>query len=109
MAYSDWIVKYDEAALGNFYHALYGNNIIKWCGAYDTAPVEKEIPVKLTPMIKRLLDSDSQTLYKAGYLNGDLELTEAGRNALQTIIFTQNKAELVKLAQEVLEEAKDKK
>ena len=59
---------------------------------------------KLNPMTKRLLDKDTQTLCKAGYINGDLELTENGRNALDTIIFTANKAELVKMAQEELDE-----
>ena len=61
---------------------------------------------KLKPMTKRLLDKDTQTLCKAGYINGDLELTENGRNALDTIIFTANKAELVKMAQEELDEEK---
>ena len=59
---------------------------------------------KLKPMTKRLLDKDTQTLCKAGYINGDLELTENGRNALNTILFTANKAELVKMAQEELDE-----
>ena len=61
---------------------------------------------KLKPMMKRLLDKDTRMLYKAGYINGDLELTENGRNALDTIIFTANKAELVKMAQEELDEEK---
>lgn len=61
---------------------------------------------KLNTMMKKLLDSDTQTLVKAGYINGDLELTTAGRDALNGIIFQQNKAALVALAQEALDEEK---
>lgn len=59
-------------------------------------------------MMKRLLDADTQTLVKAGYINGDLELTEAGKKALWAITFTLNKDALVKEAQEVLDAVKSK-
>lgn len=67
---------------------------------------KKSLIMKLTPMLKRLLDKKAQTLYKAEYINGDLELTEDGRSALNTILFEANKDELVKLAQEKLDEEK---
>lgn len=58
----------------------------------------------LNSMMKRILDKDAQTLYKAGYINGDLQLTEKGKNVLNSIIFEINKVELVKQAQEELDE-----
>jgi len=57
--------------------------------------------------MKRLLDEDTQTLVKAGYINGDLELTEAGKKALWAIIFTANKAALVTEATEAIADAKE--
>lgn len=57
-------------------------------------------------MMKRLLDADAQLLVKAGFINGDLDLTDAGRKALWALIFDANKTELVKEAQIVIDEAK---
>lgn len=61
---------------------------------------------KLNNMMKQLLDSDTQTLVKAGYINGDLELTPEGQSALQTILFAANKAALVTAGQAKLDEEK---
>jgi hypothetical protein len=78
----------------------------------DKQPTAKQnnavakIMYKVSSMMKRMLDADAQTLYKAGYINGDLELTDKGRTALNTIIFVANKSELVKMAQEELDEEK---
>ncbi len=60
---------------------------------------------KLSIMMKKLLDADTQTLVKAGYINGDLELTEQGEQALFATLFDANKAALVTLAQADLAEA----
>ena len=60
-------------------------------------------------MMKKLLDKDTQTLVKAGFINGDLDLTGAGQHALNTVLFIEKKAELVKLAEEVLAEAEKNK
>lgn len=57
-------------------------------------------------MMKKLLDADTRTLVKAGYLDGDLDFTHEGFNALKTILFMENKAELLKMAQEELDEEK---
>lgn len=59
-------------------------------------------------MMKRLLDADTQKLVKAGFINGDLDLTEAGKKVLWTIIFSANKAEFVKEAEAAIEDAKGK-
>ena len=53
----------------------------------------------LNTMMKKLLDSDTQALVKAGYINGDLELTAEGRDELMAISFDANKAALVAAAQ----------
>jgi hypothetical protein len=70
----------------------------------DIAPRKKPIMSRLNNMMKRLLDSDTQTLVKAGYINGDLELTDKGQEALDSVLFAANKAELVTLAQADLNE-----
>jgi hypothetical protein len=61
----------------------------------------------LNNFMKKMLDKDTQTLIKAEYINGDLLLTQKGKEALDSINFQANKAELVKLAQEDLDEEKD--
>ena len=50
-------------------------------------PNNKTIMQKLTPMLKRFLDKGAQTLYKADYINGDLELTDEGKSALNTVLY----------------------
>ena len=67
------------------------------------------IMTKLNSMMKRLLDASTKKLIKADYINGDLQLTEKGKEALNTIVFEQNKEELVKMAEEDLKEAKENK
>lgn len=64
---------------------------------------------KIGPLMKRLLDSDSQVLVKAGLVNGNLELTETGKDAILTILFADKKSELVSLAKEIIEEEKSEK
>lgn len=61
----------------------------------------------LSVWFKKLTDGGVQTLRKAEYLNGDLELTAEGQQALMALVFDQNKDELVKLAQQKLDEAKE--
>lgn len=62
--------------------------------------------MKVTNLVKRLLDSDTQTLVEAGYINGDLQLTDEGQSELLSLVFMDKKADLVKLAQEKLDAAK---
>lgn len=64
--------------------------------------------MKLTNLAKKLLDKDTRDLIKAGYIDGDLGLTDEGREALFTILFTEKKVELVKMAQDEIKE-KDSK
>lgn len=72
---------------------------------YELITKKKGLMKKLTTMLKKLLDADTQTLVKAGYINGDLELTETGTQALISHLFFANKADLVVLAQADLDEA----
>jgi hypothetical protein len=53
----------------------------------------------LGTMFKKLVDADTQALVKAGYINGDLELTDEGKNELMALVFDANKAALVVAAQ----------
>lgn len=69
---------------------------------------KKTLMTKLTNMIKKFLDADAQALVEAGFINGDLELTEAGRRALTEITFDKYKADLVAVAKAQIEEAKKK-
>ena len=69
---------------------------------------KKTIMTKAKTLFTRLVDKDVKTLYEAGFLNGDLELTEEGKKELLNIVFLANKAELVKVAEEKLKEEKDK-
>lgn len=70
--------------------------------------LKKKKDMKIGVMMKKFLDSDIQTLVKAGYINGDLELTTEGTTALDSVVFDANKAALVTLAQEKLDEEKKK-
>lgn len=69
---------------------------------------EKGTIMKITNLVKKLLDKDTQTLVKAGLINGDLQLTDEGTTELLSILFIEKKDELVKIAQEKLDEEKEK-
>ncbi len=70
---------------------------------------KKSMASKLGTMMKKLLDADTQVLVKAGFINGDLELTSEGSNELENAIFDDYKAKLVAVAKEKLaEEEADK-
>lgn len=58
---------------------------------------------------KRLLDSKTKTLIKAGFLSSDLKLTVGGEEALLASLLSQNMDDLVKQAEEKIAEEKDEK
>ena len=70
---------------------------------------QKIIMTKLNIMMKKFLDKDSQALVKAEFINGDLELTDEGKENLFALLFEDKKKELVALANEKLEEIKEDK
>lgn len=65
---------------------------------------EETEPMSLSTMMKKLLDADTQTLVKAGFLRSDLSLSDDGWSQLKAILFDANKAALVALAKEQLDE-----
>lgn len=65
---------------------------------------EKTIMSKLNSMMKRLLNEDTQTLYKAGIINGDLELTSEGNKILSAILFSANQTALIEEAKAIIAE-----
>lgn len=68
----------------------------------SNAPMETTTDIQ-----KNLLDADTQTLMKAGFLSDTLNLTEAGRIALTALMFVENKEALVTAAEEkIAEDAK---
>lgn len=77
------------------------------CG-WEIKKDKPNIMKRLNNMMKRLLDADTQTLVKAGYINGDLELTDLGRGALIVILFDVHKSDLVAEAAESLKEEEEK-
>ena len=62
--------------------------------------------MKITNLVKKLLDEDTRKLVKAGFINGDLALTDEGVSEILGILFLQNKDELVKIADEKITETK---
>lgn len=69
----------------------------------------KKITMKtLKGLMSRLLDGDTQKLYKAGYIDGDLQLTADGKEELMMLLFIANKTELVKLAEAKIAEEEKK-
>lgn len=64
---------------------------------------------KITNNMKRLLSSKHQALYKAGYLDGSLELTCVGHKVLEEILFEKFEDELVAKAKKDIEEEKKSK
>lgn len=67
----------------------------------------RTIKMRLNSMMKRLLDADTKKLIKGGLINGDLELTEEGRELLTAIMFDEKKDELVRVAEEKIAEEKE--
>lgn len=103
------------ADFSNVENPLYGiefNNglkVYRWSDRGDMELIRKSTNImkKVGSMFKRLVDADTQALYKAGYINGDLELTEKGSKELMVILFDANKKSLVDAAnQEIVEEEK---
>lgn len=57
-------------------------------------------PMSLTPEQHRVLPEDVRLLIEKGYLQGDLRLTDQGKEALMDIIYRMHKQVLVDLARE---------
>ena len=71
---------------------------------------KQTIMQKLTSALKRALDGDKQTLYKAGCIGSDLELNGAGRNHYTNALFNNagdHKAAVAEMVADCEEELKD--
>jgi len=80
----------------------------------DTPPAESKIKTMLRNIprtLKRVLSPDLQKQYKAGLINGDLELTEKGEDEMLDILSQQDivKKGLTKYAEEIIAKSKIKK
>lgn len=73
-----------------------------------TSSKQKTIMTKLNQMMKKLLDADTRKLIKSGFINGDLEFTDEGKEALYAILLEKFKPELLVMAEEQIKEDKEK-
>ncbi len=64
---------------------------------------------KLTNALKIRLNPKYHKSYKAGLINGDLELTALGTKELDNILFEENLDKLDKVADDIIEEAEEEK
>jgi hypothetical protein len=69
----------------------------------------KEKTMRISKLAKKLLDKDTRTLIKAGFLDSELDLTARGSEALHIALYPTVKEELVKMAEEQLEDEKETK
>jgi len=70
----------------------------------------KNMIQKIPNTLKRVLNKELSSLYKVGFINGDLDLTESGRRELTDVLFVEYQAQLAERANEIIkEEKKDKK
>lgn len=89
-----------DAGQGEEYEINCWETDIKLINSNNNKTMLKTIGV----MMKKLLDADTQKLVKAGFINGDLELTSDGMKALTAVLFDANKAALVAEADIVIAE-----
>lgn len=76
----------------------------------EEEPINQSIIKKTMNFIKKsLLSKDDKNLIKAGYMDDNMNLTSRGREALEFITFTENKAKLVEMAEAQIAEDKEDK
>ena len=64
---------------------------------------------KLSSIAKRFFTPELKALYKAGFVNGDNELTDLGSEQLEAIVVEKHMDELVIAANNYISEKKKKK
>ena len=62
---------------------------------------------KLTTTLKRMLSKNIQQQYKAGLRNGDIELTDRGKQELLEILAQEKEKELTDIAKEIIVDNED--
>jgi hypothetical protein len=105
-----------EPMLGS-YHAGAKNGLRNWRyseGHTGSGRDSLNVPInnltnknRMAKFAQRLMDKDTKTLMKAGYLTKDLSLTEEGQEALWSLVYETHKDAFVASAKEELEEQKD--
>ena len=63
----------------------------------------------LAKIAKRIFDPDTKKLVKADLLTSELDLTSEGKDELLAILFDDKKAELIKVAEEIIKERQENK
>lgn len=82
-------------------------------GDYDYCEMtdeKNEIPKrmnKLSAIARRILSKENRTLYKAGFITEDLQLTATGKDAVFAILFDNLKEELVGEAKALIKSKKE--
>lgn len=94
-----YLIKYDDGSEGqggeNDYKLIKEN--------------KKTIMSRISTMMKKLLDADTQKLIQAGFIDSELDLTSEGATQLNIFLFMANKADMVKLAEEAIAEREKNK
>ncbi len=76
----------------------YGLNNYKW--------IDENNMSNVSHVLDALLDEDTRALVDAGFLDGSLRITDAGRAEINKCLYEQNKHTLVAVAKEQLAKAK---
>lgn len=74
-----------------------------------TEPLTTRIMSTLSNLMRRLLDTDTKKLVKAGLLDDKLQLTKAGEDSVLSLLVVKFKADLVKEADDIIAAAEEKK
>ena len=69
---------------------------------------KRTLMTKLNAFAKRILDSDTKTLIKAGLMDNDLQLTDLGDEEAFALFVHEKKKELVARAEEIIAESEKK-
>jgi hypothetical protein len=101
-----------QSLCDGIYHHSLGVDWARHTKVFDAHFKEEDIKPKkpfmtqVNTMMKKLLDADTQALIKAGFLDGELDVTDKAQRELWAILFQANKGALVELAKTELAEEK---
>jgi len=74
------------------------------CG--DSTERKSNLLTKMNKTLRRVLNANLRAIHKAGYINGNLEVTDRGMKVLEAILLQRYEKELAVEANEELEEKK---
>jgi len=74
------------------------------CG--DSTERKSNLLTRMNKTLKRVLNANLRAIHKAGYINGNLEVTDRGMKVLEAILLQRYEKELAVEANEELEEKK---